>query len=121
MQLQGRVGGVQEDLQGLRGLSSRRWLPRPEAGAHEGRVTEVGDRRVGEALLCSEHIPPRVLAFSRHERTSGVPGISLRAFHRLSKSLHIFVLSPCDDNFTNFMLKKHVLTGKKLNTMEEVR
>lgn len=67
VQLQGRVGGAQEDLQGLRCPSSRRWLPRPEAGAHEGRVTVVGDRRVGEALLCAEHVPPRVLAFSRHE------------------------------------------------------
>ena len=61
------------------------------------------------------------LAFSRHESMSGVPGISLRAFHSLSRSLCIFVFDPSDDNFIDFMLKKHVLTGEKRNTVEEVR
>lgn len=45
----------------------------------------------------------------------GIPGITLRA---LSSS---FVFDPFNGNFMNFVLKKLVLMGKKLNSTEELR
>lgn len=42
VRVQGRVGGVHEDLQGPLGLNSRPWLPCPEPEPHAGHGHRVG-------------------------------------------------------------------------------
>ena len=66
------------------------------------------------ALLCAEYLPSSAPVFNKHKSVSGVPGVGLRAFYRLGRSLCIFVFDLFNDNLINFVLKKSCAHGQEI-------